>query len=214
MRKLFNHSAYWALVYGGALALGIGVARVVGWLAARAGVGPMIEVGIGAALLLFLFFAKVVSSCRDPKSDAAVRAHFAALGRICGVLLCWRTVLMAVLAFFAWFAWRDIGSYHEAHSWAVPDALLVLGLLVGLAALAFLAGRESRVQLIGDLRESLDFAKREVESVGRRNSSLIARLRATTMTPGASAPTDAPVPAAELSSADLLAASRQFAAQA
>ncbi|ABO60565.1 hypothetical protein LA345_38745 (plasmid) [Burkholderia vietnamiensis] len=208
MRKLFNHSTYWALTIGVTLAMVEAIALGSRWLFDTLG-GKLTMVGFWSAVAA-AFVYNVARTYRSAEADEHIRGKLGALGRICGMLLCWRTVLMAVLAFFAWFAWRDIGSYHEAHSWAVPDALLVLGFLVCLAALAFLAGRESRNRAVSDLRGLIAKAQAEYGALAAHHGSMVAQLG------GASESTacgrqDAN---AELSSADLLAASQQFAAQA
>lgn len=210
MRKLFIHTLYWALVYIVGIALGAGIAHALFWLVDVVGLGPLAGIAFATVPLLLLFVGKVASSCRDSKSDASIRAQFAVLGRICRALLCWRTVLLAVLAFFAWSALSDIGAYREAHSWAVPDALLVLGLLVGLAALAFLAGRESRGKTVRNLHGLIAAAQADYESLSAHHASMLTQLDS------ASAPNwPSTKPGVDaLSRADLLAASQQFAAHA
>lgn len=212
MRKFLTHSAYWALVYGGAFALVFGLPRLANWLATQTGtaVSPKYAGCMIAASVAVLFFTSVVNGYRDPKFDTTVRAHLAELRQVAGMVLRWRTALVTVLAFFVWAAWSDIGVLHAAEATDRNAALMVLGLLFGLAGIAFMAGRDSRAKLIASLRAERDSALKEVDAAVAANSSLNAQMHAEAMMRRARAqPADG-----EMSRADLLAASHVFAAQA
>jgi hypothetical protein len=226
MRKLFNHSLYWALSIGGAIAAVTGVAHVSRWLADT--LGGDLSFYVFSSVVSGVFAYNVARTYQSEEADVHIRGKLGALWRITGALLslavtfivrlvCVRGALAVALAYIAWVAWSDIGAYHQAHDTAALDALLIWLLFAGLAALAFAAGLESRSKHMRALRS----ANRELDEKYARaveaNRLLLAKVRAgmrgTAGTAGAAGAEGASSAGDELSSASLLAASQQFAAQ-